>query len=103
HAPSPPPTHPLAPRVPTPPAPRPCPPTRTPPTTGPQRADVSTVRHLISQRGSTVVTSCSRVVASSSVSTVPAAEKFVARYPKVRQFAVNHTGTGVSVSACASR
>lgn len=102
-APSTPPTQPQAPSVPTPTAHHPSPPSHTRPPTGPQRADVSTVRHLISQRGSTVVTSCSRVVASSSVSTMPAAEKFVARYPKVRQFAVNHTGTGVSVSACASR
>ena len=102
-APSTPPTQPQAPSVPTPTGHHPSPPSHTRPPTGPQRADVSTVRHLISQRGSTVVTSCSRVVASSSVSTMPAAEKFVTRYPKVRQFAVNHTGTGVSVSACASR
>src|SRR5699024_7605325 len=71
-APSTPPTQPQAPSVPTPTGHHPSPPSHTRPPTGPQRADISTVRHLISQRGSTVVTSCSRVVASSSVSTMPA-------------------------------
>lgn len=70
--------------------------------TAPQRADAHRVRHLIAQQGRSVTSSCGRVIASSSASTMPAAKRFVSRYPKVRQFAVSPSGAGVAISACAS-